>query len=107
MLGSFFAYSFLKEVGLPFWLSIILGLAGVVVISVAMYLLVLKPIMRQSLVNMILATVGFSLLFESIALIKWGGYATGRSRPSPATRCSRWAGWRSHLRACGSSASCW
>lgn len=74
MLGSFFAYSFLMELGLPYWLSIILGLVGVIIVSVGMYMLVLKPIMKQSLVNMILATVGFSLLFESVALIKWGGY---------------------------------
>ena len=74
MLGGFFAYAFLKEMGLPYWLAIILGLVGVVILSIGMYLLVLKPIMRRSLVSMILATAGFSLLFESASLIKWGGY---------------------------------
>jgi branched-chain amino acid transport system permease protein len=74
MLGSFFAYSFLIQIGLPYWLAIVLGLVGVVIVSVGMYMLVLKPIMRRSLVNMILATVGFSLLFESASLIYWGGF---------------------------------
>src|SRR5665647_544787 len=55
MLGAFLAYSFLSEVGLPYWASIILSIVAVAAISVAMYLLVLKRIMKSSLVNMILA----------------------------------------------------
>ena len=50
-----------------------------VVVALGMYLLVLKPIMKSSLVNMILATVGLSLLIESLVLLKWGGY----SKPTP------------------------
>ena len=75
MLGSFLGYSLLKEVGLPYWASIIISIVAVMVISVGMYLLVLKRIMKSSLVNMILATVGLGLLFESLILLKWGGYS--------------------------------
>ena len=80
MMGGFFGFSLLSEVGLPYWASIILTLIAVMVISVGMYLLVLKPIMKSSLVNMILATVGLSLLFEALILLKWGGY--GKSVPA-------------------------
>lgn len=80
MLGGFFGYSLLSEVGLPYWAAIILSLIVVMIISVGMYLVVLKPIMRTSLVNMILATVGLSLLFESLVLLKWGGY--GKAVPT-------------------------
>jgi branched-chain amino acid transport system permease protein len=79
MMGGFFAYSLLKERGLPYWASIILGIIAVMIIAVGMYLLVLKRIMKSSLVNMILATVGLSLLFESLILLKWGGY----TKPTP------------------------
>ena len=79
MMGGFFAYSLLKEIGLPYWASIILSIIAVMVVSVGMYLLVLKRIMKSSLVNMILATVGLSLLFESLILLKWGGY----TKPTP------------------------
>ncbi|MCL5734954.1 MAG: branched-chain amino acid ABC transporter permease [Actinobacteria bacterium] len=79
MIGAFFGFSFLKEIGLPYWASIIVSIIAVVIISVAMYLLVLKRIMKSSLVNMILATVGLSLLFESLILLKWGGY----TKPTP------------------------
>ena len=79
MLGSFLGYSLLKEIGLPYWAAIIISIVAVMAIAVAMYLLVLKRIMKSSLVNMILATVGLGLLFESLILIKWGGY----SKPTP------------------------
>ena len=79
MMGGFFGYALLKQFGLPYWASIILAVIAVVVVAIAMYLLVLKWIMKSSLVNMILATVGLSILIESLVLIKWGGY----SKPTP------------------------
>ncbi len=72
MVGAFFAYSLLTERGLPYWASAILTILAVVVVAVGMYLLVLKPLMKTSFVNMILATVGLSLLVEALVLIKWG-----------------------------------
>jgi branched-chain amino acid transport system permease protein len=75
MLGSFLGYSLLTEIGLPYWASIIISIIAVMAIAVGMYLLVLKRIMKSSLVNMILATVGLGLLFESLILLKWGGYS--------------------------------
>jgi branched-chain amino acid transport system permease protein len=77
MMGGFFGYSLLTQAGLPYWAAIIITLMAVVVISVAMYLFVLKPIMKTSLVNMILATVGLSLFFEALVLLIWGGYGKG------------------------------
>lgn len=80
MMGGFFGFSLFTQAGLPYWLAIILTLIAVMIISVGMYLLVLKPIMKTSLVNMILATVGLSLLFEALVLLIWGGY--GKSVPA-------------------------
>lgn len=74
MFGAFFTFSFLDEVGLPYWLAAILGLLCVVVLSLIMYVLVLKPLVKISLVSIILATIGLSILFENLALLKWGGY---------------------------------
>jgi branched-chain amino acid transport system permease protein len=77
MFGALFAYSFLYELGLPFWLSGIIGVVLTVAIAVAMYVVVLKPILKVSLGAMILCTVALSLLFENAALLKWGGYGQG------------------------------
>ena len=45
-----------------------------------MYLLVLRPLLKISLVSIILATMALSILCENLVLIKWGGY--GKSIPA-------------------------
>ena len=80
MFGAFFVYSFLSEIGLPYWLSAILSIVCVSVLGVVMYLLVLRPLIKVSLVSIILATMALSILFENVALLKWGGY--GKSVPA-------------------------
>jgi len=80
MLGAFFAFSFLSELGLPYWLSAILSIVCVAALGVVMYLLVLRPLIKISLVSIILATMALSILFENVALLKWGGY--GKSVPA-------------------------
>jgi branched-chain amino acid transport system permease protein len=79
MFGALATYSFLSELGLPYWLSAILAIVSVVILSLVMYLLVLRPLMRVSLVSIILATIALSILFENLALLRWGGY--GKSVP--------------------------
>jgi branched-chain amino acid transport system permease protein len=79
MFGALLTYSFLSELGLPYWLAAILSMVAVVVLSLVMYLVVLKPLLKISLVSIILATIGLSILFENLALIRWGGY--GKSIP--------------------------
>jgi branched-chain amino acid transport system permease protein len=80
MLGAFFTYSFLSEIGLTYWLSAILGIAVVVIVSLLCYLLVLRPLVKISLVSIILATMALSILFENLSLLRWGGY--GKSVPA-------------------------
>jgi branched-chain amino acid transport system permease protein len=80
MFGAFFTYSFLTGLGLPYWLSTILGIAGVVILSLSMYLLVLRPLVKISLVSIILATIALSILFENVAQLGWGGF--GKSIPA-------------------------
>lgn len=74
MLGGFLAFSMFNELGLPYWLAAILGVILVVIIAVLMWRVVLKPVLKISLVSMILCTVGLSLLFENLSLVKYGGY---------------------------------
>jgi branched-chain amino acid transport system permease protein len=80
MFGALFTYSFLTELGLPYWLAAIVGVLGVVAVGIAMYLLVLRPLVKVSLVSIILATIALSILFENFALLRWGGY--GKSLPA-------------------------
>jgi branched-chain amino acid transport system permease protein len=77
MFGALFTVTFLNELHLPYWLSAILGIAVVAIISILMYLIVLRPLIKISLVSIILATMALSVLFENLALLRWGGYPKG------------------------------
>ncbi len=80
MFGALFTFTLLSELGLPYWLAAIIGILGVVVVGIGMYLLVLRPLVKVSLVSIILATIALSILFENLALLRWGGY--GKSLPA-------------------------
>ena len=74
MFGGLFTFSMLMEIGMPFWLAGVVGTVLVVLLGVLMYQIVLKPVLKISLVSMILCTVALSLLFENLSLVKYGGY---------------------------------
>ena len=74
MLGTLFAYSFISSLGLPFWAAGLLSILGVVLISLLMFRLAIAPLLSVSLVSMVLVTIGLSLFFENVTLLKWGGY---------------------------------
>jgi branched-chain amino acid transport system permease protein len=80
MFGALFTYSLLSELHLPYWAAIVAGVAGVIIVSAGMYLLVLRQLIKISPVSVILATIGLSILFENFALVRWGGY--GKSLPA-------------------------
>ena len=80
MFGGFFAYSLLSEIGLPYWLSAILAIVGVAILSGLDLPRGLRPLVKVSLVSIILATMALSILFENFSLIRWGGY--GKSVPA-------------------------
>src|SRR5674476_794866 len=83
MFVAFFTYSFLSEIGLPYWLSAILSIFCVVILGMVIYLVVLRPLIKISLVSIILATMALSILFENLALLRWGGYCLLYTSPSP------------------------
>lgn len=74
MLGTMFVVTFLKDLG---WSYLAAGIGAIVVvtlIAILMYWLVIAPILKISLIAMIMVTVGASMLFENATLLKWGGY---------------------------------
>ena len=74
MFGGMFTFSMYMELHLPYWLAGIVGAILVVLLAMFMYQVVLKPVLKISLVTMILCTVALSQVFENLTLIKYGGY---------------------------------
>lgn len=77
MLGTMITYSFLNELGWPFWLSGLVSIVGVMVLGVLLFQVILKPMLKSPPAAMILLTIALSLLLENLALLKWGGYGLG------------------------------
>ena len=69
MFGAFFTFSFLSELDLLL-AGRHLRHRGVVIVSALMYVLVLKPLIKVSLVSIILATIALSILFENFSLLR-------------------------------------
>ncbi len=74
MLGALLCYSFVRTLGYPYWLSGLIAVVLVAALSLALYWVVLRRLVTISLVSVILATIGLSILFENLALLQWGGY---------------------------------
>jgi branched-chain amino acid transport system permease protein len=77
MLGTMFTYSFLNQLGWPFWLSGLVSIVGVMIVGVLIFQIILKPMLKSPPAAMILLTIAISLLVENLALRKWGGYGLG------------------------------
>lgn len=85
MLGTMIAYSFLNELGWPFWLAGLVSILAVIAIGVLMLQVVLKPMLKAPPAAMILLTIALSVLIENLALLKSGPSA------SPSASRRRWA----------------
>lgn len=71
MLGAFFAAVLYEATG-SFPLSVLLALAGVVVVAIAVEVAVIRPLYGRGHLDQVLATFGLSLIFNEVAVILWG-----------------------------------
>lgn len=73
MIGGFFAYTFHVMIGLPYIPSLLLAVAGAFLVGILTDRIAYRPLMKQGLVSVLLATIGFSFMLKGIARIAWGG----------------------------------
>ena len=78
MLGGFMAIT-LHNAGLPLWACFVGAVAVVVVISMALEQVAIRPLLGKSVLAPIIATVGASFVFETAAMLIWGREARGLS----------------------------
>ncbi len=79
MLGGMSAAA-LYRVGLPLWASVVLAIVIVVLISVAFERAAIRPLLQAGVLAQIVATVGASFVFQTVAMLIWG--RDDRSLPS-------------------------
>jgi len=78
MLGAFFTVSLTGALGLDFFLALPIAMVGAAAVSVAMFYVALRPVMRgshtslQAELQIILVTLGLLYLLREAAVILWG-----------------------------------
>lgn len=73
MIGGFLAYTFHVMFGLGYIVSLVLAVAAAFGIGILTDRIAFRPLMKTSLVSVLLATVGLSFILKGIARIVWGG----------------------------------
>ena len=67
----------LLERGVPFWLSLVITLAVMVILGIAIERIVLRPLVNQPPITLFMATLGLSYIIEGAAQLLWGTQVHG------------------------------
>jgi len=84
MLGAFFSYTLCAMAGLNYFLSIAIGIAGVMLLGLVFERIALKPLRDQNIMTTVLITIGLGIFLQNTALTIWGPIP--RNMPIPFTR---------------------
>ena len=73
MMGGFLAYTLHVMVKMPYVLSLLLAVAGSFALGILTDRVAFRPLMKEGLASVLLATIGISFLLKGIARVFWGG----------------------------------
>ena len=76
-LGSFLGWFFLQQIGLPFWLSILISLAIAVILALIIERLSLRPLLGESVLTLIMVTLALYIAINGLTTGIWGGSRRG------------------------------
>jgi branched-chain amino acid transport system permease protein len=61
-----------NELGVPFWLAVLLALGAMVILAVLTERVVLRPLVNQPQITLFMATIGLTFFIEGVAQLAWG-----------------------------------
>ena len=73
-LGAFFCYSLSMQIGLPFWIAVVLTLVGAFLVGLLIEFLFIHKLIGQSHLSILMVTIGILLVIRGFILITWGVY---------------------------------
>ncbi len=74
MFGAFFFWMCDERFGLPIWASLLLALAGGLVLALLIERFTLRPLIGQPLLSAVLVTLALAYLLNGVAMGIWGAY---------------------------------
>jgi branched-chain amino acid transport system permease protein len=82
-LGAYLAFSALALAGLPFLVSLVLAIAGGVVLGALTERVLLQPLRGESIDTVMLVMIGLWIAMQNGELLAWGGVAKSIPHPFP------------------------
>jgi branched-chain amino acid transport system permease protein len=71
-LGAYMTYAFINDVGMPFWLALILGAAATAVVGASTERLVLRRMVGQPVFAILMITIGLLFILNQVVTSIWG-----------------------------------
>jgi branched-chain amino acid transport system permease protein len=65
------------EMGVPFWLALVLAFGAMIILGVATERIVLRPLVNQPPIALFMATIGLTFFVEGLAQAMWGASVRG------------------------------
>lgn len=72
LLGTYFTYAFTRELGLPFYLAVVLAMAACAAVGFLIERLVLRRMVGQPVFSVIMITIGLAIFIDQVVTWKWG-----------------------------------
>jgi branched-chain amino acid transport system permease protein len=66
-------YELMAEMGIPFWLSVLVVLTVSVFLALLINWLIIKPLLQEPIITTIMSTLALGLIFRGVIRIKWIG----------------------------------
>src|SRR5574341_1301762 len=67
----------LVELGVPFWLALVVAFAAMVLLGVLTERVVLRPLVNQPQITLFMATIGLAFFIEGLSQLIWGSQPHG------------------------------
>ena len=72
MFAAFISWSFMVQMGLPWWMSILLSMGVGAALGLIIERLALRPLIGQALFSVVMVTIALMLMIRGMTLLIWG-----------------------------------
>lgn len=72
LIGAYLSWFLIDKAGLPIWAGILLTMVAAILLGIAVERFPLRPMVGQSMLSLIMATLGLSLFLQAFVTMFWG-----------------------------------
>ncbi|HEX5318546.1 MAG TPA: branched-chain amino acid ABC transporter permease [Stellaceae bacterium] len=81
MFAGFIAAAMASTVGLPFWVSALIGIVGMVALGFGLERVVLRPLIGRPVIAVVMATIGLAAVLRGVSVVLFGASTLAITMP--------------------------